>query len=58
MAHDVTEQKQTERALRAREANYRLLIEQASDGIFVCDPRGRYLDVNSAGAGLLGYSIE
>jgi PAS domain-containing protein len=48
-AHDVTQQKQTEWALRAREANFRLLIEQASDGIFVSDPKGRYLDVNSAG---------
>ncbi len=58
MAHDVTEQKQTEKALRAREAHFRLLIEQASDGIFVSDANGRYLEVNSAGAGLLGYSRE
>jgi PAS domain S-box-containing protein len=58
IAHDVTEQKQAERELRAREADFRLLLEQASDGIFVSDAEGRYLRVNQAGAELLGYSVE
>jgi PAS domain S-box-containing protein len=63
MAHDVTEQKQAEtllresnRKLRASENHFRMLVEQASDGIFVSDEHGRYTDVNSAGAEMLGYS--
>jgi PAS domain S-box-containing protein len=43
-------------ALRASETRYRLLVEQAVDGIFVSDAEGRYLDVNSAGERMLGYS--
>ena len=43
-------------ALRASEARYRLLVEQAVDGIFVSDAEGRYLDVNGAGERMLGYS--
>ena len=40
------------------EERFRTLIEQASDGIFVSDAQGRYLDVNSAGCRMLGYSRE
>lgn len=43
-------------ALRASETRYRLLVEQAVDGIFVSDAEGRYRDVNSAGERMLGYS--
>ena len=32
------------------------LVEQASDGIFIADAQGNYLDVNTAGAAMLGYS--
>jgi len=35
---------------------YRLLFEQASDGIFISDQNGRYLDVNPSGCALLGYT--
>ncbi len=34
------------------------LVEQASDGIFLADDRGRLTDVNAAGCHLLGYSRE
>lgn len=37
---------------------YRDLVEQAVDGIFVSDSQGRYLDVNSAGASMLGYTRD
>ena len=43
------------KALRANEERYRLLVEQAVDGIFVSDKTGRYLEVNEAGCQLLGY---
>ncbi len=62
---DVTEQHSLEQsriaaeeALRAREAHFRELVEQASDGIFIANASGRYVDVNSAGAEMLGYTRE
>jgi formate hydrogenlyase transcriptional activator len=60
---DVTEQvkledarSRAEKALQVSENHFRLLVEQASDGIFISDARGKYLDVNSAGAEMLGYT--
>ncbi len=62
---DVTEQcrleeerNKAEKALRESEAHFRVLVEQASDGIFITNPKGRYLDVNTAGAEMLGYTRE
>ena len=52
------ERKQAEQALRESEEKYRTLVEQASDGIFIANPEGRYLDVNSAGCALSGYTRE
>ncbi|MGQ0739963.1 MAG: PAS domain S-box protein [Bacteroidota bacterium] len=37
---------------------HRLMMEEASDGIFVMDYDGRYIDVNKSGCYLLGYSRE
>lgn len=45
-------------ALAASEAHFRLLVEQSPDGIFVADSNGRYVDVNSVGAAMLGYTRE
>jgi diguanylate cyclase (GGDEF)-like protein/PAS domain S-box-containing protein len=47
-----------ERSLRESEEKYRMLVEQASDGIFLADPEGRYVEVNSAGCKLSGYTRE
>ena len=58
VARDVTERKQSESALKASESHFRMLVEQATDGIFLSDAEGRYLDVNCAGAEMLGYSKE
>ena len=44
--------------LQASEHRYRLLVEQAADGIFVSDAVGRYLDVNPSAAAMLGYSRD
>jgi PAS domain S-box-containing protein len=62
---DVTEQLRlekarsgAEKALQASEIHFRLLVEQASDGIFIADEHGKYLDVNSAGAEMLGYTRD
>jgi len=52
------QQERAQAALRKSEVHFRLLVEQASDGIFVADENGHYVDVNSAGAEMLGYSRE
>jgi PAS domain S-box-containing protein len=56
VSRDITARKQTEDALRDSEAKYRMLIEQAADGIFITDPDGNLLDVNSKGCRMLGYT--
>lgn len=45
-------------ALRASESRYRTLVEQASDGIFLTSPDGRYVEANQSGCAMLGYSRE
>src|SRR5690606_4609503 len=45
-------------AWRARdrsELRYRMLLDEASDGIFLADATGSYLDVNAKGCAMLGY---
>ncbi len=54
----VTERKQAEAALRESGEQYRTLVEQASDGIFITDGEGRFIEVNSAGCSLVGYSRD
>jgi PAS domain S-box-containing protein len=43
------------RAELTHERRWRELFEAASDGIFIADLDGRYLDVNTAGCQLVGY---
>ncbi len=55
---DVSEREKAARAIRASEEKYRTIIEQASDGIFIADNDFYFIDVNSAGCRMLGYSKE
>ena len=55
---DVTQRKQAEIELRNSEARYRMLMEQAADGITVIDSTSRIIDTNSAVSTLLGYTRE
>ncbi|MCA2000913.1 MAG: PAS domain S-box protein [Chloroflexi bacterium] len=48
----------SEEALRRSEEKYRMLVEQAADGIFLISADGRFLDVNPAGCKLSGYTRE
>jgi PAS domain S-box-containing protein len=50
--------KRAQEALRQSEQRFRLLVEQASDGIVVADGQGVFTDVNSAACLMLGYARE
>ena len=58
IAHDITEQKKLERALRASEERWRTYIEQANDFIFALDASARITLVNRALCNTLGYTAE
>ncbi|MCM2466518.1 PAS domain S-box protein [Methanoculleus oceani] len=58
---DITARKESEekyRRLEQERSHYRELFDLAPDGYFACDPRGTILDVNQAGALLLGRERE
>lgn len=55
---DITERLRAEEAMRANESQYRMLMEQASDGILITDPDGRYLEANPQACLLFGYSRD
>jgi two-component system, cell cycle sensor histidine kinase and response regulator CckA len=54
LVRDITARKQAERALVESHALLHAVVEGASDPIFIKDLQGRYLMINSAGAGSLG----
>jgi PAS domain S-box-containing protein len=53
---DITARRRAEGALRDSESLYRTLMEQAHDGIVVCDHDGRIAMANEVVCRLLGYS--
>lgn len=53
---DISERKEVEAALRLSEEKYRLIFENALEGIFQSTPGGRYLSVNPATARMFGYA--
>ncbi len=58
VTRDLTEAKRAEQALEQSEIKYRTLVQQASDGIFIVTPDGRYTEANEAGCRMLGYTRE
>jgi PAS domain S-box-containing protein len=52
------ERKQYIDALRESENKYRMLIEQASDGIFLLDEQGNFVEANSRACEILGYECK
>jgi PAS domain S-box-containing protein len=55
---DITSRKQAEDKLKASELEYRSLIEQATDAIFISNGNGQFSDVNESACRLLGYTKE
>ncbi len=56
---DITDQKQTEEALKSSETRYRRLFETTQDGILILDAEtGQIADVNPFLVEMLGYSHE
>jgi PAS domain S-box-containing protein len=55
---DISERKRSEEALRRSEAKYRLLMEQASDGIHTYDLDGNFIEANPKLCEMLGYTRE
>lgn len=54
---DITQQWQTEQALRASEARYRQIVETAQEGVWVIDADSRTTYVNTKMAEMLGYTV-
>jgi two-component system cell cycle sensor histidine kinase/response regulator CckA len=52
---DLTEQRRTEQALRASEAKYRAIFDNAVEGFFQTSPEGAFLSLNPALARIYGY---
>ena len=57
-AVDITERFEAEQAVRQSEARFRTLFEKAGDAIFIIDPSGHFVEVNSAAANSLGYTLS
>lgn len=55
---DMTEQLRWHQTLERSEIRFRQVVEQAVDGIFVCDEEGRLVDVNRQACESLGYSRD
>jgi len=58
MVQDITQRKEAERALRESERRFQQLFDNASDGIFIANQEGVYIDVNRNACRMLGYSCE
>jgi PAS domain S-box-containing protein len=52
------ELKEANAALQKSEMRYRSYIDNAPDGVFVADERGRYLEVNASACRITGYSQQ
>ena len=53
---DITERKKAEQALKASEERMRLTLQTTSDGFWIIDQEGAFLEVNNAYCEMSGYS--
>ncbi|MEO8287361.1 MAG: PAS domain S-box protein [Chloroflexota bacterium] len=55
---ELIEHERTEEALIASEGRYRMILEQAAEGIFVTDLQGNFLEASSTGCEMFGYTRD
>lgn len=55
---DITDLKEAEKAIRESESKYKMLMEQASDGIYLTDKFGNILSVNAKACEMFGYTDQ
>gem|GEM_PF-2651448 len=55
LIRDVTQKKIDQQKMKFNEKKFRSLFEYSMDGIYIADPEGKYIDVNSSLAAMLGY---
>jgi PAS domain S-box-containing protein len=55
---DITESKMSEKALKESETKYKMLMEQASDGIYLSDQDGNIMEANPRACEMFGYEME
>ncbi|MEO5573504.1 MAG: EAL domain-containing protein [Gammaproteobacteria bacterium] len=55
---DITQRKRAEKDIVQSKEDFRMLIDQAPDAIFIADAKGVYIDVNSSACRMLGYARD
>jgi PAS domain S-box-containing protein len=55
---DITERKETEKALQESEKKFRTLFNNTNDAIFICDIDGNFVEVNQSACNYLNYSRD
>ena len=55
---DITRQEQAERALRDKDAEFRIAVQTSSDGFWIADANGKILEANEAYCKQSGYSRD
>ena len=58
VVYDISAEKRAEKAARAGEARHRSMLRTAMDGVWLLDPRGRFLEANDTAGLMLGYRRE
>ncbi|PJA31353.1 MAG: hypothetical protein CO187_09860, partial [Zetaproteobacteria bacterium CG_4_9_14_3_um_filter_53_7] len=55
---DISEQKQSQSLLEAERQRFKMLFDSSSDGMFIIDMNGRFIDINRTAHDRLGYSKQ
>lgn len=58
ISRDITKSKQAVESLKQSEKKYRTYIDHAPNAVFLCDEKGRYLEVNGKASEITGYSKD